>query len=102
MFNAQESEGFITLTNAWVASSNEHNLVREVTPLQDVQCSRVPIVSFWFYDNIFDCKGLPWVKIRAPLVDVAKNDRANIFTGNKNLTGLAVEYYILEHHTHST
>lgn len=102
MFSVQESE-VITLTNAWIASSNEHNLVWEVTSLKDVQCGCIPIIAFWFYDNIFDCKGLPWVKICAPLVDVAKNDRANMIYAGKNyhrFTGLtiALENIILTQH----
>lgn len=87
MFTVQKSEVVITLTNAWIASSNEHNLVWEVTSLKDVQCGCIPIIAFWFYDNIFDCKGLPWVKICAPLVDVAKNDRANMIYAVLTITG---------------
>lgn len=64
----------MTLTNARVASGNDHNLVREVTPLQDIKCSRIPIIAFWFYDNVFDRKRLPWVEICAPLVDVTKKE----------------------------
>lgn len=72
------NEVFMTLTNAWVASSNEHNLVREVTPLQDVKCSCIPIIAFWFYDNVFDSKCLPWVEICTSLVDVAKKSKYDI------------------------
>lgn len=48
MFSVHEAADVITLTNAWIASSNEHNLVWEVTSLKDVQCGRIPIIAFWF------------------------------------------------------
>lgn len=69
---------FIQLTNARVASSNEHNLVREVTTLQDVKSSSISIIPFGFHHHILYCKCLPRVKICGPLVNVAENNRGNM------------------------
>lgn len=65
------------LTNARVASSNEDNLVREVTTLQDLKSSSVSIIPFWLHQHILYGKCLPRVKIRGPLVNVTENDKGN-------------------------
>lgn len=65
------------LTNARVASSNEDNLVGEITTLQDLKGSSVSIIPFWLQHHILDCKCLPRVKIGGPLVNVTENDRGN-------------------------
>lgn len=65
------------LTNAGVASSNEHNLVGQVTTLKDVESSSISVIPFWFHHYIFYSKCLPRVKISGPLVNVTENDRGN-------------------------
>lgn len=74
---------FFPLTDARVASSDEHNLVREVTTLQDVQSSSISIVAFGFHNHILHGKCLPRVKVCGPLVNVTENDRGNIMGGKK-------------------
>lgn len=65
------------LTDTRVATGDEHNLVREVTTLQDVQSSRVSVKALWFDDHILHRERLTRVKMRRPLVNVAGTTRRN-------------------------
>lgn len=66
------------LTDARVATSDEHNLVGEVTTLQDVQSGRVSVEALWFDDHVLHREGLARVKVCCPLVNVAGKARRNI------------------------
>lgn len=72
------------LTDARVATSDEHNLVGEVTTLQDVQSGRVSVEALWFDDHVLHREGLARVKVCCPLVNVAGKARRNITSITKH------------------
>lgn len=71
------------LTDTRVATGDEHNLVGEVTTLQDVQSGRVSVEALWLDQHVLHREGLTRVKVGRPLVDVAAN-------GGRGITSLPI------------